>query len=70
MVHEIAREILRAARQFEVTRLLVLAAQEVVDRAIDEESDSFAELETFIGRPIKFQAEPLSSPEQFDVVLM
>jgi len=70
VIHEIAREILRAARQFEVTRLLVLAAQEVVDRAIDEESDSFAELETFVGRPIKFQAEPLYSPEQFDVVLM
>ena len=70
VVHEIAREILRAARQFEVNRLLVLAAQEVVDRAIDEESESFAELETFIGRPIEFQAEPLYNAEQFDVVLM
>ena len=70
VVHEIAREILRAARQFEVTRLLVLASQDVVDRAIDEESDSFAELETFVGMPIEFQAEPLYNTEQFDVVLM
>ena len=70
VVHEIAREIIRASRQFEVTQLLVLAAQEVVDRAIDEESDSFAELETFVGRPIQFQAEPLYNIEQFDVVLM
>ncbi len=70
VVHEIAREILREARQFESTRLLVLAAREVVDRVLEEESDSFAELEGFIGKPIEFQTEPLYSPEQFDVVLM
>jgi len=70
VVHEITREILREARQFEMTRLLVLASQEVVDRALEEESDSFAELEAFIGKPIEFQAEPLYNPEQFDVVLM
>ena len=70
LVHEIARAILREARQFETTRLLVLAPQEVVDRALGEESDSFAELETFIGKPIAFQAEPLYHAEQFDVVLM
>ncbi len=70
VVHEITREILREARQFEITRLLVLASQEVVDRALEEESDSFAELEAFIGKPIEFQAEPLYNPEQFDVVLM
>ena len=70
IVYEIAREILREVRQFDVERLLVLAAQEVVDLAMDEESDSFAELEQFIGRPVKFQAEPLYTPEQFDVVLM
>mgnify|MGYP000146601387 CR=1 FL=1 len=70
VVHEIARAILREARQFETTRLLVLAPQEVVDRALGEEGDSFAELEAFIGKPIAFQAEPLYHAEQFDVVLM
>jgi len=68
--HEVTREILREARQFEFSRLLVLAAQEVVDRALEEEGDGFAELEAFIGKPIEFQAEPLYNPEQFDVVLM
>jgi len=68
--YEISREILREARQFDADQLLVLAAQEVVDLLLDEESDSFAELEEFIGRPIKFQAEPLYTQEQFDVVLM
>lgn len=68
--YEIAREILREARQFDVEKLLVLAAQDVVDLVLDEESDSFAELEEFIGKPIEFQAEPLYTQEQFDVVLM
>ncbi len=68
--YEISREILREARQFDVERLLVLASQEVVDLSMDEESDSFAELEEFIGKPIVFQAEPLYTQEQFDVVLM
>jgi ribonuclease G len=68
--YEISREILREARQFEVDKLLVLASQEVVDLLLDEESDSFAELEEFIGKPIEFQAEPLYTQEQFDVVLM
>ena len=68
--YEIFREIMRAARQFEAKQLLVLAAQEVVDLMLDEESASVAQLEEFIGRPIKLQAEPLYTQEQFDVVLM
>ncbi|MDN5849212.1 MAG: Rne/Rng family ribonuclease, partial [Nitrococcus sp.] len=68
--YEIAREILREARQFEVKKLLVLASQEVVDLILDQESDTLAELEGFIGKPIDFQAEPLYTQEQFDVVLM
>jgi len=68
--YEIFREILREVRQFDARQLLVLASQEVVDRLLDEESTSVAELEAFIGRPIKFQVETLYTQEQFDVVLM
>ena len=68
--YEIFREILREARQFDVQKLLVLATQEVVDMLLDEESTSLAELEAFIGKPIKFQVEALYNQEQFDVVLM
>lgn len=68
--YEIAREILREAHQFEVEKLLVLASHEVVDRLLDQESDTLAELEGFIGKRIEFQAEPLYTQEQFDVVLM
>ncbi len=68
--YEIFREILRESRQFDVQQLLVLAAQEVVDMLLDEESTSLAELESFIGKPIKFQVEALYNQEQFDVVLL
>lgn len=68
--YEIFREIIREARQFDVSKLLVLASQEVVDLLLDEESASLAELEAFIEVPIKFQVEALFTPEQYDVVLM
>ena len=67
---EIFREILREARQFEAQNLLVVASQEIVDRLLDEESTSIAELEEFIGIPIRFQVESAYTQEQFDVVLL
>ena len=71
VAYEIFREILRANRAYQsVQTFLVLASQEVVDRLLDEESASVAELEVFIGKPIKFQVESLYTQEQFDVVLM
>ena len=68
--YEIFREIMREARQFETQQFLVLAAQPVVDMLLDEESTSVAELEEFIGIPIRFQVESEYTQEQFDVVLM
>ena len=68
--YEIFREILREARQFDVESLLVLASQEVIDRLVDEESTNLAELEQFIGRPIRLQAEILYTQEHYDVVLV
>ncbi len=68
--YEVFREILREARQFDAKQLLVLAAQEVIDLLVDEESTSLAELEDFIGVPIKLQVESLYTQEQFDVVIM
>ncbi|VAW54575.1 Ribonuclease G [hydrothermal vent metagenome] len=68
--YEIFREILREARQFDAKELLVLAQQDVVDLLVDEESSSLAELEGFIGIPIRFQVESLFTQEQFDVVIV
>jgi len=68
--YEIFREIIREARQYEAQTFLVLASQAVVDRLLDEESTSVAELEDFIGKPIKLQVESLYTQEHYDVVLM
>lgn len=68
--YEIFREIIREARQFDAQEFLVLAAQPVVDLMLDEESTSIAELEEFIGKPIRFQVETEYNQEHFDVVLM
>jgi len=68
--YEIFREIIREARQYDAQTFLVLASQEVVDRLLEEESTSIAELEDFIGKPIKLQVESLYSQENYDVVMM
>ena len=64
------REILRAQRQYDAQKLLVVAAQNVVDLLLDEESTSVAELEEFVGIPIRFQVETTYTQEQYDVVLL
>ncbi len=68
--YEIFREILREVRQFEANKLLVVASQSVVNMLMDHESDSVAELEAFIERPITFQVETLYTQEQYDIVLL
>ncbi|MEX0606103.1 MAG: ribonuclease G [Marinobacter sp.] len=67
---EIFREILRVNRVYEAESYLVMASQSVVDRLVDEESDNVADLETFIGKTIRFQVEAFYSQEQYDVVLL
>ena len=67
--YEIFREILREARLYdEAQQLLVMANQDVVDRLLDEEAASLAELETFINIPVKLQVEAHLSQESYDVV--
>jgi RNAse G (EC 3.1.4.-) len=68
--YEIFREILREARTYDNERFLVLVSQAVIDRLLDEDSDNVADLEAFIGRPIKFQVESLYNQEQYDIILV
>jgi len=68
--YEIFREILREARAYQAEGYRVLANQAVIDRLLDEESGNVADLEGFIGRPIKFQVESTYSQEHYDVVLL
>jgi ribonuclease G len=68
--YEIFREITRAVRQFDAEKLLVLASPRVVTRMLEEEAVAVTELETFIGKSIRFQPEEQYGQEQFDVVLL
>ncbi len=66
--NEIFREIVRQSRQFASRELLILAHQDVVERLLDEESATLAELESQVGRPVRMQVEALYGVDQYDVV--
>lgn len=67
--YEIFREVLRVAKAYDNNVLLVMASQIVVDRLLDEESNTLAELEDLVAKTVKFEVEPMYTQEQFDVVL-
>ena len=69
VIYEIFREILREARQFGTDEYLVVASQVVVDRLLDDQAQSLARLQEFIGKPIHLQVEPLYNQEEYEVVL-
>ena len=61
---------MRSSRQFEASKLMVLASSKVVERILDEQSATVAELEELIGKTIRFQREDQYAQEQYDVVLL
>jgi ribonuclease G len=67
---EIFREIMRSSRQFEASKLMVVASSNVVERILDEQSTTVAELEELIGKTIRFQREDQYAQDQYDVVLL
>jgi len=66
---EISREIIRQVRQFDIEKVLVLASIEVVEWFNEERSDDFAELQDFVGVPIRLQTEQFYARDQYDVVI-
>ncbi|MFO1391542.1 MAG: ribonuclease G [Agitococcus sp.] len=69
--YEIFREILREARAYDAANgYMVIANQKIIDRLLSEESAAIADLEFFIGKPIRFQVENLYTQEQYDIVLV
>jgi len=66
---EITREIIRQVRQFDIVSVTVLAAGELVEWFTEERSAELAELEVFVGVPIRLQGEQYYGREQYDVVL-
>ena len=67
---EVFREIMRSGRQFEASKLLVVASPTVVDMILDDQSRIVAEIEELMGKTIRFQREDQYNQEQFDVVLL
>lgn len=70
VAYDILREILREARQFHPREFRVVAAPQVVELLLDEESPHLAGLSDFIGKPISLQSESAMGQEQYDIVLL
>ena len=68
--YEVLREIMRSARQFDAKEFRILASQSVIDRFLDEESQSMTMLEDFIKKPISLSVESSYTQEQYDVILV
>ena len=68
--YEIQREIVREARRYDVQSFRILAAPNVIDLFLDEESQSLAMLIDFIGKPISLAVETAYTQEQYDIVLL
>ena len=67
---EVLREITRVNRAYDADNFVVYASPLVAETLEGDESHALAELEVFIGKQVKIQAEPLYVQEQFDVVMM
>jgi ribonuclease G len=70
VAYDILREILREARQFNPREYRVVAAPQVIELFLDEESQHLAGLSDFIGKPISLQSESSMGQEQYDIVLL
>lgn len=68
--YEILREILRESRQFNPKEFRILAAQNVVDLFLEEESQHLAMLGDFIGKPISLEVESSYTQEHYDLILI
>jgi len=68
--YDVMREILREARQFTPREFRIVAAPQVIELLLDEESQHLASLSDFIGKPISLQSEPAMGQGQFDIVLL
>lgn len=68
--YEIFRELKRISDVYPWTGFLVVAAENVVNCLMDEESTMLAELESQLTRPIKLQVEPTYMQEKYDILPM
>jgi ribonuclease G len=67
--YDILRELEREAQQFNPREFRVVAAQTVVDRFLDEDSQYLALLTERIGKPVSLTVENTYPQERYDIVL-
>ncbi len=68
---EVFRELIRESKQYpHVKEFLVLASPQVVERLLDEEAHSVADLQNYIEVNIRLQPEELYMVENFDIIPM
>ncbi|MGA2655642.1 MAG: ribonuclease G [Gammaproteobacteria bacterium] len=68
--YDIFRDIRRQLGAYEGRQYMIIASQTVIDRLIDEESDTMEALEAQLGSRIRLQVEALYTQEQYDVVIL
>ncbi|MFA6037312.1 MAG: ribonuclease G [Legionellales bacterium] len=68
--YDIFRDIRRHISAYEGRQYMIIAAQSVIDRLIDEESETMEALEAQLGSRIRLQVEALYTQEQYDVVML
>ncbi|MHC8442088.1 MAG: Rne/Rng family ribonuclease, partial [Candidatus Eutrophobiaceae bacterium] len=66
--YEVFREIQRKAKQFNSAGITVLCCAKIADTLLNDEFDYIAQLEHWIGKPIKVQTENLYTQEQFSLI--
>lgn len=68
--YDIFRDIRRQLSAYEGRQYMIIAAETVIDRLIDEESATMEALEAQLGSRIRLQVEALYTQEQYDVVIL
>lgn len=68
--YDILREVLREARQFNPREFRIVAAPQVIELFLEDESQHLAGLSDFIGKPISLHAEMGMAQAQYDILLL
>ncbi len=66
---EIFKQLQKMAAEIEGKKCLIMASQSVIDRLIDEQADSVANLCKALGTSVAYQVEPGYTQEQYDIVV-
>ncbi|CAG7600874.1 ribonuclease G [Candidatus Vallotia tarda] len=68
--YDILREILRRSKQFNACEFRIIAAQQVINLFLEEESQHLSTLSNFMGKLVSLQVESNLNQEQYKIVLI